>query len=72
MRHFQRQILQLAVVVTALSASAFSQQIQRTPFDVTNYVIDAQLSPSENKLTATTDVSFVPLEDTRSVSFELK
>ncbi len=71
MRHFQRQILQLAVVVTALSASAFSQQIQRTPFDVTNYVIDAQLSPSENKLTATTDVSFVPLEDTRSVSFEL-
>lgn len=71
MRHFQRQILQLAVVVTAFSASAFSQQIQRTQFDVTNYQIDAQLSPNENKLTATADVSFIPLEDTRSVSFEL-
>lgn len=55
----------------AFSASAFSQQIQRTPFDVTNYQIDAQLQPTENKLTATTDVTFTPLEDTRSISFEL-
>ncbi|NOT47079.1 MAG: tetratricopeptide repeat protein [Acidobacteria bacterium] len=71
MRHIQRQILRLAAVTVALSVPTFSQQIQRTPFDVTNYQIDAQLSPAENKLTATADVSFVPLEDTRSVSFEL-
>jgi hypothetical protein len=35
------------------------------------YQIDAQLDPIENKLTATADVSFVPGEDTRSVTFEL-
>ena len=59
------------MVAIAFSTAAFGQQVQRASFDVTNYVIDAQLSPMENKLTATTDVTFVPLEDTRSVSFEL-
>ncbi|MCD9186592.1 MAG: tetratricopeptide repeat protein [Pyrinomonadaceae bacterium] len=55
-----------------LSATAvFAQQVQRTPFDVKNYVMDVALDPVENKLTATVDVTFVPLEDTRSVSFEL-
>lgn len=71
MRNFQRQILGLAVLTLAFSAAAFSQQIQRTPFDVTGYQIDAQLSPAENRLAATTDVTFTPLEDTRSISFEL-
>lgn len=71
MRNFQRQILGLAVVTLVFSASAFSQQIQRTPFDVTSYQIDAQLLPAENRLAATTDVTFTPLEDTRSISFEL-
>ena len=71
MRLFKRHFLGLAIVAIAFSASAFSQQIQRTPFDVTSYQIDAQLAPLENKLTATTDVTFVPLEDTRTVSFEL-
>ena len=36
-----------------------------------SYLIDAQLAPVENKLTATTDVTFIPQEDTRSVTFEL-
>ena len=71
MRLFKRHFLGFAIVAIAFSASAFSQQIQRTPFDVTSYQIDVQLAPLENKLTATTDVTFVPLEDTRSVSFEL-
>ena len=73
MRLFQRNIFGLAMAAIAFSASAFSQQlqVQRTPFDVTSYQIDAQLGPLEDKLTATTDVTFVPLEDTRSVSFEL-
>lgn len=73
MRLFQRNILGLAMAAIAFSASAFSQQlqVQRTPFDVQSYQIDVQLSPLENKLTATTDVTFIPLEDTRSVSFEL-
>lgn len=68
---FQRHFLQFATVAIAFAAPAYSQQIQRTPFDVTSYQINAELSPAENKLTATADVSFVPLEDTRSVSFEL-
>lgn len=71
MTTFQRHFLQFATVAIALAVPAFSQQIQRTPFDVTSYQINAELSPAENKLTATADVSFVPLEDTRSVSFEL-
>ncbi len=71
MRHFQQQILLLAAVTIAFSATAFAQQVQRAPFDVTNYLIDAQLSPDENKLSATADVTFVPKEDTRTVSFEL-
>ena len=56
-----------------LSGSSFisAQQVQRVPFDVKNYKIDASLDPSENKLTATADVNFVPLEDTRTVTFEL-
>jgi tetratricopeptide (TPR) repeat protein len=73
MRLFQRNIFGLAMAAIALSVSAFGQQQQtpRTPFDVTGYQIDAQLSPVENRLTATTDVTFVPLEEMRSVSFEL-
>lgn len=68
---FQRHFLRFATVAIALAVPAYSQQIQRTPFDVTNYVIDAQLLPAENRLAVTADVTFVPLEDTRTVSFEL-
>ena len=57
--------------IFVFSVAAFAQQIQRTPFDVTNYRMDVQISPDENKLNATVDVDFVPLEDTRTVSFEL-
>ena len=48
-----------------------AQQTRRPTFDVTNYVINVQLSPQENKLTAVADVTFVPLEDLRTVTFEL-
>ncbi|MBK7705719.1 MAG: tetratricopeptide repeat protein [Acidobacteria bacterium] len=52
-------------------AVGFSQQVQRAEFDVTGYKMDVQLSPNENKLAATVDVSFVPKADTRNVAFEL-
>ena len=71
MRAFKRHFLQLAIVAIAFAVPAFAQQIQRTPFDVKSYQIDAQLVPIENKLVATADIIFVPLEDTRSVSFEM-
>ncbi len=51
--------------------ASFGQQIQRAEFDVTSYTMDVQLSPNENKLSATVDVSFVPKSDTRTVAFEL-
>lgn len=66
---FQAVNLSLAVVLFSLAALA--QQIQRSPFDVTNYVMDVQVVPAENKLNASVDVNFTPLEDTRSVTFEL-
>ncbi len=61
--------LGLAVVLFSLAASA--QQVQRASFDVSDYRMDVQLVPDENKLNATVDVNFTPLEDTRTVSFEL-
>ncbi len=71
MKNSKRLLLQISALVITLAATTFAQQVQRTPFDVTNYLIDAQLAPGDNKLSATTDVSFVPKEDTRTVSFEL-
>jgi tetratricopeptide (TPR) repeat protein len=61
----------LALFTAAACMPAFGQQVKRPPFDVTNYVMDVSLSPVERKLSATVDVTFVPLEDTRSVFFEL-
>jgi hypothetical protein len=65
------RIFPLIAVISVLSSAALAQQTKRTPFDVTNYVINADLAPVDNKLTAITDVTFIPLEDTRSVAFEL-
>src|SRR5437773_6425283 len=49
---------------------------QQTPatgsrFDVISYHIEAQLNPNEHALRAGADVTFVPLDATRSVVFEL-
>ena len=70
MKNLLRISLQIAVMFV-LSTAVFAQQSKRTPFDVTNYVINAELAPVENKLAATADVTFIPQEDTRSVAFEL-
>jgi tetratricopeptide (TPR) repeat protein len=70
MKSLLRISLQLTAILL-LSTAVFAQQTKRTPFDVTGYVIDAQLSPVENKLTSTADVTFVPGETTRTVAFEL-
>jgi aminopeptidase N len=61
----------VALFLVAMSGVGVAQQVKRTPFDVTSYRMDVALDPLENKLTATVDVSFTPLEDTRSVAFEL-
>lgn len=70
MKRFLTSFFAAAAVLAAVFA-AQAQQVKRTQFDVTSYLIDAQLNPIENKLTATADVTFTPSEDTRSVTFEL-
>ena len=61
----------IALFSTLFTLPVLAQAIKRTPFDVTNYVMDVSLAPAERRLSATVDVAFTPLEDTRSVSFEL-
>ena len=63
----------LAVLTLALSAAA--QQPAPQPavnrFDVTHYRIEAQIIPEQHMLRAGADVTFTPLDATRSVVFEL-
>jgi aminopeptidase N len=54
-----------------LSLSAYAQQPGRARFDVTHYRIEAQLIPDQHLLRAAAEVSFTPLDATRSVVFEL-
>jgi aminopeptidase N len=44
---------------------------QRARFDVNNYRIIVELNPTQHLLTASADVTFTPLDNTRSVVFEL-
>ncbi len=74
MKIFRESVFQMVGVILAVflfSHFITAQQVQRAQFDVSNYQMDVQLIPNENKLNATTDVSFIPLEDTRTVAFEL-
>ncbi|MBD0370883.1 MAG: tetratricopeptide repeat protein [Pyrinomonadaceae bacterium] len=63
--------LVLGVLLALGASTAFAQQQGRSRFDVTNYRIEAQLIPAEHLLRAAAEVTFTPLEPTRSVVFEL-
>src|SRR5215218_5742963 len=73
------KILFRAIALTTLSllclGVAATVQAQQTPgrsrFDVTNYRIEAQIIPDQHLLRAGADVTFTPLDATRSVVFEL-
>jgi len=74
MKNFRESIFRVFGVILAaflFSQITAAQQVQRAQFDVSNYQMDVQLVPNENKLNATVDVNFTPLEDTRTVAFEL-
>jgi len=71
MKNLNKLVFQMFGLTLFFSAAVLAQQVQRSPFDVKNYVMDVSLEPSENRLNATVDVNFVPGEDTRSVTFEL-
>src|SRR6476659_7269488 len=69
------RLLATVVVALTLAVSGASQQPapqqQASRFDVTNYRIEAQIIPDQHLLRAGADVTFVPLDATRSVVFEL-
>ena len=62
-----------AVLTLALSVKSQQPAPQQAAsrFDVTNYRIEAQIIPDQHMLRAGADVTFVPLDATRSVVFEL-
>ena len=66
-----RSVFLTVALLTVLSIPTSAQAVKRAAFDVTNYVMDVSLMPTERKIAASVDVSFTPLEDTRSVAFEL-
>ena len=72
------KLARLPVVATILLTLVFCAQAQQpapqpaaSRYDVTSYRIEAQLIPEQHMLRAGADVSFIPLESTRSVVFEL-
>jgi aminopeptidase N len=69
------RILATLTVALTLAVSGKAQQPapqqQASRYDVTNYRIEAQIIPDQHLLRAGADVTFVPLDATRSVVFEL-
>jgi len=59
-----------SLIVTAL-LSAQDRSARQQKIDVQSYLIDAQVDPRAQTLSATVLVRFIPLEDTSSVTFEL-
>jgi aminopeptidase N len=70
-----RVVVPTVVTVLALALSVRSQQPApqqaASRFDVTSYRIEAQIIPDQHLLRAGADVTFLPLDATRSVVFEL-
>ncbi len=54
-----------------ISAQQPAPQQAASRFDVTNYRIEAQIIPDQHMLRAGADITFVPIDATRSVVFEL-
>jgi tetratricopeptide (TPR) repeat protein len=65
----------LSATVLSLALAATAQQLAPqqagTRYDITNYRSEAQLIPDQHLLRAGADITFIPLETTRSVVFEL-
>lgn len=75
---FPRTLATISAAIAFLALSllpAFAQQPApqqaASRYDITNYRIEAQIIPDQHLLRAGADISFVPLEATRSVVFEL-
>jgi tetratricopeptide (TPR) repeat protein len=71
MVRFVKPIGVLATLLAALIPAAHAQQQARGRVDVQHYVIDAQIDPVAQTLSANVQVRFVPQDSTSSVSFDL-
>ncbi len=70
-KHYFARFFTFGLAVFTLTFAVFSQQVQRTPFDISHYLMDVKLDPALNRLDATVDIDFTPKEETRVVTFEL-
>ncbi len=70
MLKFARGLFLATIFGTALSQTVLGAPL-RQPLQITAYVINADLDPATNKLTATAAVSFTALEDLTTATFEL-
>jgi len=61
----------LALALAPIAAQQPAPQQVASRYDITNYRIEAQIIPDQHLLRAGADISFVPLESTRSIVFEL-
>ena len=70
-----RTRIKLAALVVApalIGQGQLARQVQQQQrIDVQDYAIDMRIDPSAQTLTATAKVSFIPLDDATTVSFEL-
>ena len=72
MKRLRTILLVAAAVVLPVAAQVAGQDDKRAHIDVENYIIDAQINPETQTLTARAAVRFVPLDDqTTAVTFEL-
>lgn len=70
---FPGLVAALAVLMLALSTKSQQPAPQQiaSRFDITHYRIEAQIIPDQHLLRAGADITFLPLDATRSVVFEL-
>ncbi len=66
-----RKLWTVAALLPAVVLSAAAQERQRPRIDVQHYVIDAQVDPAAQSLSAKVKVTFVPRETVSSAVFEL-
>ncbi len=71
LRFYRTAALAFALLCACVSINAQQTQTGRARFDVTHYRIEAQLIPDQHLLRAAAEVTFTPLDATRSVVFEL-
>src|SRR5262245_3631325 len=74
-KHIRFPALSGLALIISLSVGIHAQQPApqqaASRFDVTNYRIEAQIIPDQHMLRAGADITFVPLDATRSIVFEL-